>query len=112
MPVRRQQRSIRFSADEWTAVTEAANRNDMTPGEFVREAATHAAAEKIGLGESRLTPALVELLKRTFRGVHILTYLKRRELSGDGSADVFQEAADAARTAQDRTIEISMDDKP
>ena len=112
MAIRRRQHSIRFSNDEWNAIAEAANRNDMTPGEFVREAATHAAAEKIGLEEARLTPALVELLKRTFRGVHILTYLKRRELSGEGAADAFQEAADAARTAQARTIEISIDDKP
>ena len=68
MAIRHRQRSIRFSNDEWNAIVEAANRNDMTPGEFVREAASRTAASDLGLTEARLTQELVNLLKRIFSG--------------------------------------------
>ena len=105
MAIRRHQHSIRFSNDEWNAIAEAANRNDMTPGEFVRETASRAAADRLDVKEARLSPELIELLKRTFRGVHILTYLKHREMSDHDGADAFQRAAESAQDAQTRTIE-------
>ena len=94
MAIRRRQHSIRFSNDEWNAIAEAANRNDMTPGEFVREAASRAAAGRLDVKEARMTPELIELLKRTFRGVHILTYLKRREISDHDGVDAFRRDAE------------------
>ena len=98
------QRSIRFSNDEWKAVTEAAERNDMTPGAFVRETATRAAAEKLDLDDGRLTPELIELFKRAFRGVHLLAYLKREELDAADRGENFGRAAKAARIAQAETF--------
>lgn len=104
MAIRRRQHSIRFSNDEWNAIAEAANRNDMTPGEFVRETASRAAADRLDVKEARVTPELIELLKRTFRGVHILTYLKHRETSDQEGADSFRQAAESAQTAQSRLL--------
>ena len=104
MAIRRRQRSIRFSNDEWSAIVEAANRNDMTPGEFVRETASHAAADRLDLKEARVTPELIELLKRTFRGVHILTYLKHAQFSDGRDDERFQQAVESARTAQSRLL--------
>ena len=70
----RLQRSIRFSESEWNAVCEAAERRNLKPAEFVREAAADVAAREIDRDDSKLSPALIEMIERTFRGVHLLAY--------------------------------------
>ena len=104
MTIQRSQRSIRFSDSEWDAVVQAAERNDMPPGVFVRESATRAAGAELDLGEHHLTPELIEIVKRTFRGVHLLAFLKREELAELGKADDIRRAADAAKIAQTETL--------
>ena len=83
---------------------EAAERLDMVPGAFVRDAAARAAAEELDFDEGRVAPELVELFKRTFRGVHLLALLKHEELERAGMAGDFEKAAEAARILQDRTL--------
>ena len=104
MAIRTSPHSIRFSSDEWRAVTQAAERLDMMPGAFVREAAARAAAEGLGLDESRLPPELIELFKTTFRGVHVLAYLKRQELVELDRLEDFDRAVEHARSLQDGTL--------
>ena len=104
MGIQRFQRSIRFSGDEWAAVRKAAESRNMSPAVFVREASARAAAEELDLDEGRLTPELTDILKRTFRGVHLLAYLKREELDAAGEAGDFERAAEAARAAQDEAF--------
>ena len=101
------QRSIRFSKAEWDAVVEAAEKSGMTPGSFVRKAAARAAADDLYLYGGGLTPELAELIKRTFRGVHLLTYLKREELDGSGEGTYFDSAAEDARVAQIKALGTS-----
>ena len=103
------QRSIRFTKREWDAVIEAAEKAGVTPGTFVRKAAARAAAEGYDLDESRLTPQLFELFKTTFRGVHVLAYLKRQELAERDRLEDFERAAEHARSLQDETL--GLDDK-
>ena len=74
------------------------------PGEFVREAAVRVAAEENGLSDVQLTPELIELIKTTFRGVHLLAYLKREELTHTGNWDRFKRATTAAKNAQSKTL--------
>ncbi len=104
MAVRTYPHSVRFSSDEWRAVSEAAERLDMMPGAFVREAATRAAAEGLDLEGGRLTPELIGLFKTTFRGVHVLAYLKRQELLELDRLEDFERAAAHARSLQDETF--------
>ncbi len=104
MAVRTYPHSIRFSSDEWRAVTQAAERLDMMPGAFVREAAARAATQGFDLDESRLTPELIELFKTTFRGVHVLAYLKRQELVELDKLEDFETAVEHARSLQDETL--------
>ena len=111
MPPRTMPHSIRFTKEEWTNVRAAAERHDMMPGAFVRAAAARAAAEDLGLDGARLTPELIELLKRTFRGIHLLAYLKRQELAGQERDEDFRAAADNARLAQDETLGIGEADR-
>ena len=105
------QRSIRFSKSEWDAVIKAAEKADMTPAAFVRNAAARAAAEGIRLDEGHLTPELIDLFKRTFRGVHVLAYLKHGELEQLDRLEDFENAVEDARSAQDETLRMD-DDSP
>ena len=98
--------SIRFTKEEWRAVQEAAERLDMTPGAFVRDAAARSANDELDLDEGRLTPELVELFKRTFRAAHLLAYLKREELEQLERLEDFTRAAADARKAQDQMLGI------
>ncbi|MDE0002618.1 MAG: hypothetical protein OXQ29_07975 [Rhodospirillaceae bacterium] len=105
MAIRSFQRSIRFTKNEWDTVLEAAEKAEITPGSFVRKAAARAAADDLYLYGSGLTPELAELIKRTFRGVYSLTWLKREELEGKGESTAFDRAVASALIAQDETME-------
>ena len=98
------QRSIRFSRSEWDAICEAAEQRRMKPAEFVRAAAAGVAAREIDLDDGRLTPELIELVRRTFRGMHLLAYLKREELAALGREDAFRRAAEAGELAEAQTL--------
>ncbi len=104
MTARTYPHSIRFTNEEWRAVREAAERLDMGPGAFVRDAAARAAADELDLDEGRLTPELVDLFKRTFRAAHVLAFLKREEFERACKIEDFEEAAKAARILQDETL--------
>ena len=98
------QRSIRFTKNEWDAVIEAAEKAGITAGAFVRKAAARASADDLYLYGGGLTPELAELVKRTFRGVHLLTWLKREELGRAGGEEDFRNAVEAAKIAQSETL--------
>ena len=100
MATKRYPHSIRFSKDEWRNVAAAAERNGMAPGEYIRDAAARSATKELGLNEGQLTPQMIEMIKRTFRGVHLLAYLKREEFVELGREDDLKAAAEAARIAQ------------
>lgn len=51
-----------------------------------------------------LTPKLPELIKRTFRGVHLLPYPKREELMQIGRSEDFESAAEDTGTLQHETL--------
>ena len=99
------QRSIRFSQSEWDAICEAAEQRNMKPAEFVRAAAAGVAAREIGLDDGKLTPALVEMIERIFRGVHLLAYLKHEELAALGRQEDFRRATEAGQIAQAETLD-------
>ena len=111
MTVKRYPHSVRFSKDEWRSITQAAERNEMMPSQFVRGAAVAAAATEIDFNEARLTPELIELIKRTFRGVHLLAYLKREQLGEIGKEEDLQRAAEAAKIAQSETLDSEESDR-
>jgi len=111
MAAPRFQRSIRFSKSEWDAICKAAEQHQMKPAEFVREAAAGVAAREIDLEDGRLTPALVEMIERTFRGVHLLTYLKHEELAAQGRKGDFERATKAGRIAQEEMQSLQEPDE-
>ena len=98
MATRSFQRSIRFTNNEWDAVIQAAEKAGLTPGAFVRRAAARAAADDLYLYGGGLTPELAEVIKRTFRGMHFLAWLRHGELSAEGREDDLEDAVEAARS--------------
>ena len=91
--MKRHPHPIRFSREELESIARAGARYEIAPGEFVRLAAGRVAAEENGLPDAPLTPELIELIKKTFRGVHVLAYLKREELNDVGSLERLNSAA-------------------
>ena len=104
MAIRSFQRSIRFTKNEWDAVVEAAEKAGIAPGSFVRKAAARAAADDLYLYGGGLTPELAALIERTFRGVHLLAYLKQEELAGSDRGALFDRAAQDARIALTKAL--------
>ena len=62
-------------------------------------------ASRFDLDDGRLTPELIELIMRTFRGAHLLTYLKRAELAARGKENDFERATEAGWIAQSETLD-------
>ena len=51
-----------------------------------------------------MTPELAGLIEKTFRGVHLLAYLKQEELAGSDRGALFDRAAEDARAAQIKAL--------
>ena len=64
-----------------------------------------AAAREIDLVDGKLTPALVEMIERTFRGVHPLACLEHEELAALGRHEDSRRATEAGRIAQAETLD-------
>ena len=97
---RRSKRSVRFSDHEWEQVQRAAAERDITPSEYVRNAALNTVDGAAGADVNALSPALVEIIKLTHRSAYILSTLKRDEMIRDGRAREMDEMVRAARNAQ------------
>ena len=59
---------------------------------------------RVDVDDGKLTPALVEMIERTFRGVHLLAYLKHEELAALGRQEDFRRATEAGQIAQAETL--------
>ncbi len=77
-----------------------AEKAGLTPGAFVRKATARAAADDLYLYGGGLTPELADLIHRTHRAVHLLTYVKREELAGSERGALFDRAAEDASAVQ------------
>ena len=100
LPDQRTPRTIRFSCAEWQVVEDAACQRDMSPSEYVRRAALDSLQSQSALDPVSLSPALVELVKVTYRAAYILSTLKRDEMIREGRAHEMDEVVRAAREAQ------------
>ena len=58
------------------------------------------AARKIDPTDGRLTSDLIEPIRRTFHGMHLLAHLKREELAAKGKEDASRWAAQAVELAE------------
>ena len=93
-------RSIRFSDFEWAGIEKAAEARGMTAAELVRHAAVSLASGNLGPGSSSIPPETVAQIERIYRGVYLLSTLKRDELIRDGRQDECDRIGADARNSQ------------
>lgn len=63
-----------------------------------------APARQIDLDDGRLTPEPIELIRRTFSGMHLPAYLEREELAARSKEDAFKRTAEAGELAEAQTF--------
>ena len=80
----RTSRTIRFSDPEWERVEIAARRSGATAAEFIRNAALALAGEETGVDSGPIPSGIAAQIERIYRGVYLLSTLKRDELLRKG----------------------------
>ena len=84
-------------------MSSAASAACSMPSERVSLSAAEAMST-VSLEGGGLTPELTGLIKRTFRGVYLLAFLKREELNETDRKQDFARAVEAAKIAQSETL--------
>ena len=93
-------RGIRFSDSEWEEVKKAAEERDVPAGKIVRDTVLDLARGRTGTKSGALPAGHAALLERVYRGVYILSTLKREEMLRQGRGQELDEIVQAARDAQ------------
>lgn len=89
-------RTIRFSDFEWELVENAARRSGIAAAEFARNAALAAAEDK----SAAIPSGISAQIERIYRGVYLLSTLKRDEMVREGRQDELDRTIKAARESQ------------
>lgn len=101
----RTSRTIRFSDPEWERVEIAARRHGATAAEFIRNAALALAGEETGVDSGPIPSGIAAQIERIYRGVYLLSTLKRDELLREGRKNELDLVMRDARESQDSIME-------
>ncbi len=93
-------RSIRFSTSEWKSIEKDAKARGMTAAELVRYAATSLADGSIGPNSEAFPPEVPAQIEHIYRGVYLLSTLKRDDLIREGRQEDLERIAKAASESQ------------
>ncbi len=96
----RTSRTIRFSDPEWERVEIAARRSGATAAEFIRNAALALAGEETGVDPGPIPSGTSAMIERIYRGVYLLSTLKRDELVLEGRKNELDRVMKDARESQ------------
>ena len=96
----RSPRSIRFSAFEWAGIENEAKVRGMTAAELVRHAAVNFAAGKLMPTTEAFPGEITAQIERIYRGVYLLSTLKRDEMVRDGQKELLDRIHKHARESQ------------
>ena len=99
-PQPRVPRSIRFSDSEWACIEKEARAGGMTAAELVRHAAVSLAAGTLSQNSSQHPPEIVAQIERIYRGVYLISTLKRDEMIREGRQDECDQITKNARDSQ------------
>ena len=80
-------RSIRFSDSEWAGIENKAKARGMTAAEVVRHAAVSFATGKLMPNSEAFPREIAAQIERIYRGVYMLSTIKRDELIREGLQD-------------------------
>ena len=101
----RSPRSIRFSDSEWTCIEKEARERGMTAAELVRHAALGFATGKLTANSPGLPPEIAAQIERIYRGVYLLSTLKRDELVRDGRENELDRTMKDAHDSQSALLD-------
>ena len=101
----RSPRSIRFSDSEWTCIEKEAKERGMTAAELVRHAALSFATGKLTANSPGLPPEIAAQIERIYRGVYLLSTLKRDELVREGRKNELDRTMKDARDSQSALLD-------
>ena len=93
-------RSIRFFDSEWARIEEAKARG-MNAAELVRHAAVSFAKGKFTAKAEAFLHDIAAQIERMFRGIYVLSTLKRDEMTREGQQEEFERIHKAAYKAQE-----------
>ena len=93
-------RSIRFSDSEWAGIEKEARTRGMSAAELVRHTATSETSGKIAMEYAPFPPEIAAQVERIYRGVYLLSTLKRDEMNRAGRHDELEKVTGAARASQ------------
>lgn len=92
-------RSIRFSDSEWASVEKEAKARGLTAAELVRHAVVSVATGKLATDSPAVPSEIVAQIERIYRGVYLLSTLKRDAMIREGREDELERvAADASES--------------
>ena len=98
--VPRTPRSIRFSDSEWAKVEQAAKDHGMTAAVLVRHAAISLAEGRLSTDSAVLAPCIAAQIERIYRGVYLLSTLKRDEMLSKGQKEELDRIIKDAHNSQ------------
>lgn len=98
--VPRTPRSIRFSDSEWVTVEQASRERGMTAAELVRHAAMSLAEGRHAIDSATLGHGLAAQTERIYRGVYLLSTLKRDEMVREGRQEELDRVMKDAHESQ------------
>ena len=110
--VPRKPRSIRFSESEWAGIEKEARARGMTAAELVRHAAVSMAEGKLATDSPAFPPEIPAQIERIYRGVYLLSTLKRNELIRDGQQESLAKIQKSARKSQTAILKRASTPKP
>ncbi|MCY3846424.1 MAG: hypothetical protein OXH69_23110 [Acidobacteria bacterium] len=93
-------RSIRFSDSEWASVEREARARGTTAAELVRHAAVSAAADKPAADSPAFPPEVAAQIERIYRGVYLLSTLRRDEMLQEGRHEEYESIRKSAQDSQ------------
>ena len=96
----RSPRSIRFSDSEWAGIENEAKARGMSAAELVRHAAVNFAAGKLMPNSIAFPREIGAQIERIYRGVYLLSTLKRDEMVRDGRHEELKQVAKDASDSQ------------
>ena len=97
---RRTPRSIRFADSEWADIEKEAKACGMSAAELVRHAAVSFAAGKLAQSTEAFPREIAAQIERIYRGVYLLSTLKRDEMVRDGQQEALDRVHMSARKSQ------------
>ena len=108
----RSPRSVRFSDSEWAGIEKEAKARGMAAAELVRHAAVSVANGQLTPNTDAFPAEVAAQVERIYRGVYLLSTLKRDEMVRDGQQEALDRIHKSARESQTAILDETSTQDP